>query len=60
MSFHFFVWIILIIKPVSTRSPVFNSDITIDLPFSTFTVAIDGKQSFFGGGGGGTVNNHYC
>ena len=57
--------IILKVKPVSTLSPICNSDIAIDLPFSTFTVATDGKQlppppdGGDGGGGGGTVNNHY-
>ena len=43
----FFVWIEitnLVLKPVLTLSPVCNSDITTDLPFSTKAFAKDGKQ----------------
>ena len=35
---------ILILKPALTRSPACNSDIATDLPFSPFTLAIDGKH----------------
>ena len=39
--------------PVCTWSPIFNSDIVTDFPFSRFTSPVEGKQ--LGGGGGGVV-----
>ena len=39
--------------PVCTWSPIFNSDIVTDFPFSRFTSPVEGKQ--VGGGGGGGV-----
>ena len=41
------------LKPVLTLSPVCNSDIATDLPFSTKAVAPDGKQPPPPDGGGG-------
>ena len=61
--------------PVCTLSPVCNSDIKTDLPFSRVTLAVDGKQPppddddvfvVVGGGGGVVVvvvvtgNKYYC
>ena len=54
---------ILKLKPVLILSPVFNSDIATDPPFSTFTLATDGKQpppDGGGGGGGVSTNSKYC
>ena len=34
-------------KPVSTLSPICNSDIVMFFPFSNITVATEGKQGFF-------------
>ena len=34
-------------------SPICSSDIARDFPFSTLTVAVDGKQLLRDGGGGG-------
>ena len=39
--------------PVCTLSPDCSLDIVTDSPFSRVTLAVDGKQLFFGGGGGG-------
>ena len=43
---------------VCTLSPISNSDIFTDFPFSSLTLEVDGKHPFFfgggrGGGGGG-------
>ena len=64
-TFPYIHWIIFqyynVTIPVLTWSPVCNSDIATDLPFSTFTLARNGKQLFFfggGGGGGGAINSH--
>ena len=59
----------MILIPVLTLSPTFRSHIFIDSPFSTSTVATDGKQfpddddGGEGGGGGGDVpklKHKYC
>ena len=39
--------------PVCTWSPIFNSDIVTDFPFSRLTVASAGKHDDDDGGGGG-------
>ena len=41
--------------PVCTLSPICNSDIVTDFPFSRFKSPVEGKQGGGGGGGGGVV-----
>ena len=55
-------WCFSRIVPICTWSPVCNSDIDTDRPFSRLTLAVDGKQAGpdgggvdEGGGGGGVV-----
>ena len=50
----------MLLVPVGTRSPICSSDIATNFPFSSVTLAMDGKQPPDDDNGGTEANSIVC